>query len=159
MLILALRIRRCCSLRYRLPGSFFSRPFRYFLIRCRISAAAALEKVRTRMREASSFSDSSSSIRTIRSERTVVLPLPAAAPTRMEPPRSLIAWRCSSVNDLSAILFLLSEHLVILQFIYRTIQAFTDDPLVVAHAFVIAVFTRVVFASALYLDGIGLQIP
>ena len=52
-------------------------------MRSRISAAAALVKVTTNRRSMSTGCASSQTMRTMRSTNTAVLPLPAAADTRM----------------------------------------------------------------------------
>ena len=62
----------------------------------RMSDAAARVKVTTSMRSTSAPSSAIS--RSTRSTSTVVLPEPAAADSRMLPPRAVMALSCSSVH-------------------------------------------------------------
>lgn len=68
------------------------------MIRCFISSAAALEKVTTSSRSASTGCPGSRMRPTARSTSTAVLPEPAAAETSTVPPRASIASRCRGVH-------------------------------------------------------------
>ena len=67
--------------------------------RLRISAAAALVKVATSSLSAGTGASALVIRVMIRSTKTAVLPLPAAADTRMPPPVKLMAFCCSAVHS------------------------------------------------------------
>ena len=114
VVIWALWIIAACLCRCSFPPSSLSFFKIAWLIRSRISAAAALVKVTTSSLSISTGFSSRHTIFTIRSESTAVLPLPAAADTNMLQSCKSIACCCSGVNFtaiLSPCLFLYHFHM------------------------------------------------
>ena len=93
--------------RWTLSGCASSAALIARLIRSRISAAAALVKVTINIRSMSTGSFSSRMRCKIRSTRTAVLPLPAAADTSRFSLRESMTCCCSSVNCITPLLSVL----------------------------------------------------
>ena len=106
VVIWALWISVSCLRRWALDGSARRRSETALAMRSRIWAAAALVKVTTSRRSMSRGRSPSLIMRTIRSTRTAVLPLPAAAETSILWSRASRTRVCFSVNWI-AMIFLL----------------------------------------------------